>query len=68
MHLKSSNAVLRRFVLSALRHTLSLDPTSWVVTSNPTGAQGALPALLLTAAAISIAYASLKLYDEPVRR
>jgi peptidoglycan/LPS O-acetylase OafA/YrhL len=42
--------------------------TSWVVTSNPTGAQGALPALLLTAAAISIAYANLKLYDEPVRR
>jgi hypothetical protein len=38
------------------------------VTSNPTGAQGALPALLLAAAGISIAHASLKLYDEPVRR
>jgi hypothetical protein len=38
------------------------------VTSNPTGAQGTLPELLLAAAAINIAYASLKLYDEPVRR
>jgi peptidoglycan/LPS O-acetylase OafA/YrhL len=42
--------------------------TSWVVTSNPTGAQGVLAALLLAAVAIGIAYASLKLYDEPVPR
>ena len=42
--------------------------TSWVVTSNPTGAQGDLSALLLAAVAIGIAYVSLKLCDEPVRR
>jgi peptidoglycan/LPS O-acetylase OafA/YrhL len=42
--------------------------TSWVVTSNPKGAQGVLAALLLAALGIGIAYASLKLYDEPVRR
>ena len=33
---------------------------SWIVMSNPRGAQGALPALRLAAAGISIAYASLK--------
>jgi peptidoglycan/LPS O-acetylase OafA/YrhL len=38
--------------------------TSWVVTSN----RGVLPALLLAAVAIGIAYVSLKLCDEPVRR
>jgi hypothetical protein len=41
--------------------------TRWVVTSNPKGAQGVLAALLLAAVAIGIAYASPKLYDEPVR-
>ena len=42
--------------------------TAWVVRDKPTGAQGILPALLVGIAAITIAYASLKLYDEPVRR
>ena len=42
--------------------------TGWVVRSHPTGAQGIVPALLVAVAAIAIAYASLKLYDEPVRR
>jgi peptidoglycan/LPS O-acetylase OafA/YrhL len=63
MHLKPGSEVLRRFVLSALHHALSLD-TSWVVTSN----RGVLAALLLAAVAIGIAYASLTLYDEPIRR
>jgi len=42
--------------------------TAWVVRSKPSGFQGVLPALLVAAAAITIAYVSLKLYDEPVRR
>jgi peptidoglycan/LPS O-acetylase OafA/YrhL len=42
--------------------------TGWVVRNKPTGAQGVLPALLVAATAIAIAYASLKLYDEPLRR
>ena len=42
--------------------------TGWIARSNPTGAQGIVPALLVAAAAIAMAYASLKLYDEPVRR
>ena len=42
--------------------------TGWVVRSHPTGAQGIVPALLVAVAAIAIAYASLKLYDEPLRR
>lgn len=42
--------------------------TGWVVRSHPTGAQGIVPALLVAVAAIAMAYASLKLYDEPVRR
>jgi peptidoglycan/LPS O-acetylase OafA/YrhL len=42
--------------------------TAWVIRDKPTGAQGVLPGLLLAATAITIAYASLKLYDEPVRR
>jgi peptidoglycan/LPS O-acetylase OafA/YrhL len=42
--------------------------TQWVVRDKPTGAQGVLPALLVAIAAITIAYTSLKLYDEPVRK
>jgi peptidoglycan/LPS O-acetylase OafA/YrhL len=42
--------------------------TGWIARTKPTGAQGVLPALLVAGAAITIAYASLKLYDEPVRR
>jgi peptidoglycan/LPS O-acetylase OafA/YrhL len=42
--------------------------TGWIARSNPTGAQGIAPALLVAVTAIAIAYASLKLYDEPVRR
>jgi peptidoglycan/LPS O-acetylase OafA/YrhL len=42
--------------------------TEWVVRNKPTGAQGVLPALLVAITAIAIAYTSLKLYDEPVRR
>ena len=42
--------------------------TGWVVRSNPSGAQGIVIALLVAVAAMAIAYASLKLYDEPVRR
>ena len=42
--------------------------TAWIARDKPTGAQGVLPALLVAAAAITVAYASLKLYDEPVRR
>ena len=42
--------------------------TGWIARSNPTGAQGIVPALLVAVAAIVMAYASLKLYDEPVRR
>jgi peptidoglycan/LPS O-acetylase OafA/YrhL len=42
--------------------------TGWIARSNPTGAQGIVPALLVAVAAIAMAYASLKLYDEPVRR
>jgi peptidoglycan/LPS O-acetylase OafA/YrhL len=41
---------------------------AWVVRDKPTGAQGVLPGLLAAATAITIAYACLKLYDEPVRR
>ena len=42
--------------------------TGWVARSNPSGTQGIVIALLVAVAAITIAYASLKLYDEPVRR
>jgi peptidoglycan/LPS O-acetylase OafA/YrhL len=42
--------------------------TGWIARSNPTGAQGIVPALLVAVAAIAMAYASLKLYDEPLRR
>ena len=42
--------------------------TGWITRSNPTGTQGIVPALFVAVAAIAIAYASLKLYDEPVRR
>ncbi len=42
--------------------------TAWIVRDKPTGAQGVLPALLVGISAIAIAYASLKLYDEPLRR
>ena len=42
--------------------------TGWVERAKPTGAQGVLPALLVATAAITIAYTSLKFYDEPVRR
>ena len=42
--------------------------TGWIARSNPTPAQGIVPALLVMVAAIAMAYASLKLYDEPVRR
>ena len=42
--------------------------TAWVVRARPTAAQGVFPALLVAAAAITIAYVSLKFYDEPVRR
>jgi peptidoglycan/LPS O-acetylase OafA/YrhL len=42
--------------------------TEWIARDKPTGAQGVLPGLLVAIAAIAIAYASLKLYDEPVRR
>jgi peptidoglycan/LPS O-acetylase OafA/YrhL len=42
--------------------------TQWVVRDKPTGVQGVLPALLVAIAAITIAYTSLKLYDEPVRK
>jgi peptidoglycan/LPS O-acetylase OafA/YrhL len=42
--------------------------TGWVERSNPTSVQGTVTAVLTAAAAITIAYASLKLYDEPVRR
>jgi peptidoglycan/LPS O-acetylase OafA/YrhL len=42
--------------------------TEWVVRNKPTAVQGVLAALLVFVAAIAIAYASLKLYDEPVRR
>lgn len=42
--------------------------TGWIAQNNPTGAQGIVPALLVAAAAIAMAYASLKLYDAPVRR
>jgi peptidoglycan/LPS O-acetylase OafA/YrhL len=41
---------------------------AWVVRDKPAGAQGVLPGLLFAIAAIAIAYTSLKLYDEPVRR
>jgi peptidoglycan/LPS O-acetylase OafA/YrhL len=42
--------------------------TGWVVRSNPSGTQGVVTALLVAVAAMAIAFASLKLYDEPVRR
>jgi peptidoglycan/LPS O-acetylase OafA/YrhL len=42
--------------------------TGWVVRNKPVGFQGVLPALLVAASAITIAFTSLKLYDEPVRR
>ena len=41
--------------------------TAWVVQKKIPAATGALVGALLLLAAISIAYASLKLYDEPVR-
>jgi peptidoglycan/LPS O-acetylase OafA/YrhL len=42
--------------------------TGWVARSNPSDTQGIVTALLVAVAAITMAYASLKLYDEPVRR
>jgi peptidoglycan/LPS O-acetylase OafA/YrhL len=42
--------------------------TAWVIRVRPTATQGVFAALLAAIAAIAIAYASLKLYDEPVRR
>lgn len=42
--------------------------TGWVVRDKPSGVQGVLVGLLVATTAITIAYASLKLYDEPVRR
>lgn len=42
--------------------------TAWAVESRVTGAQAILPALAVGFGAILIAYGSLKLYDEPVRR
>jgi len=42
--------------------------TAWVVNNKiPLGTQGLLVGLLLVIVSIAIAYASLKLYDEPVR-
>ena len=42
--------------------------TAWVVDNRiPLGAKGLLAGLLLVAVSITLAYASLKLYDEPVR-
>ena len=40
----------------------------WVIRARPTATQGVFGALLAAFAAITIAYASLKLYDEPVRK
>jgi peptidoglycan/LPS O-acetylase OafA/YrhL len=42
--------------------------TAWVDRDKVSAAQGAPVGALLFVAAIVIAYASLKLYDEPVRR
>jgi len=42
--------------------------TDWVTDGRPTPAQGAIVRAGLLLAAVMIAYASLKLYDEPVRR
>lgn len=42
--------------------------TAWVVREKPAPARGAAWGALLLVGAITIAYASLKLYDEPVRR
>jgi peptidoglycan/LPS O-acetylase OafA/YrhL len=42
--------------------------TAWVIQNKIPPAQGAIWGALLLITAVSIAYASLKLYDEPVRR
>ncbi|WP_200940795.1 hypothetical protein [Sphingomonas sp. Leaf339] len=42
--------------------------TAWVVDNRIPPARGAIWGLALVRAAVAIAYASLKLYDEPVRR
>jgi peptidoglycan/LPS O-acetylase OafA/YrhL len=42
--------------------------TAWVVQNKVPPVQGAIWGALLLIGAISIAYASLKFYDEPVRR
>ncbi|QMV17887.1 acyltransferase family protein [Granulicella sp. 5B5] len=42
--------------------------TAWVIQKHPTFEQSVVVDVLLIVVAISIAYASLKLYDEPVRR
>jgi peptidoglycan/LPS O-acetylase OafA/YrhL len=42
--------------------------TGWVVDRKVPGAQGALAGAAVFAAAVALAYACLKLYDEPVRR
>jgi peptidoglycan/LPS O-acetylase OafA/YrhL len=42
--------------------------TGWVRRTNPTASQGAVQALLVMLIAVAVAYASLKLYDEPMRR
>ena len=42
--------------------------TGWVVDRKVPGAQGALVGAAVFAAAVALAYACLKLYDEPVRR
>jgi peptidoglycan/LPS O-acetylase OafA/YrhL len=42
--------------------------TGWVVDRKVSGGQGALVGGLVLIAAVAIAWAALKLYDEPVRR
>ena len=42
--------------------------TAWVVRTHPSPAKAAVTGVLLFVVAISVAYASFKFYDEPVRR
>ncbi len=42
--------------------------TAWVIRDKVPAARGAVMGVLLFITAVTVAYASLKLYDEPVRR
>jgi peptidoglycan/LPS O-acetylase OafA/YrhL len=56
------------FPLYITHYPLIYIQTQWVIQKHPTNTQSVLGGVALFVAAVSIAYACLKLYDEPVRR